>query len=168
MRIPIAWFDPLIIKIIGKIPASWHRGFHLLGYATMPAAWAVLLSLVTLGAVLGGGFEAKYLVVIACIPLASTLKLFIRRQRPPTIYAENMRVKSYSFPSSHAYSGALGGGFLALLALDADLFIVGIFMLTLVIFIGISRIHLGAHYPSDVLAGWTLAVTVLVIIESIL
>jgi undecaprenyl-diphosphatase len=96
------------------------------------------------------------------------MKLIVRRSRPKTIYAENMKIKSYSFPSSHTYAATLAGGYLALLcftifAVPINLLFGGMIVI-LVVAIGLSRVHVGAHYPTDVTAGWLLGVIILAII----
>jgi undecaprenyl-diphosphatase len=66
-----------------------------------------------------------------------------------------------SFPSGHALSAVLCYGFLAYLFLPKmpSLFwksIVGIAALLTMAFIGFSRVYLGGHYLTDVIAGYTL------------
>lgn len=72
----------------------------------------------------------------------------------------------YSFPSGHA-TGALliFGSFLIVMNQRLDKgwkkTVVQVSLVALIILIGLSRIYLGVHYPSDVLAGFALAYGVL-------
>jgi len=103
---------------------------------------------------------------IAAIALAGsqllvvTIKLLVARPRPETIFAV-LTAGGYSFPSGHATSSLAAFGILAWLTTTltghrptqviawtaAGLLAAGI---------GLSRIYLGVHYLSDVLAAWTL------------
>jgi len=90
----------------------------------------------------------------------SMLKSFFARPRPDVV-PHFIEVHSLSFPSSHALNSAIV--YLTLAALLARefpqrrlrVFIVGAAGM-LVLLIGFSRIYLGVHFPSDVLAGWSL------------
>lgn len=85
------------------------------------------------------------------------LKLFFHRARP-TLLPHMVTEHSFSFPSGHATASTLLYGTLIFVMalffkekksrLIAQI-IVGILILSIVI----SRIYLGVHYPSDVLAG---------------
>lgn len=60
-------------------------------------------------------------------------------------------VHSYSFPSGHSAGNMMLFGALALLADRAAAYVAAGIAIAL---IGVSRVWLGVHWPSDVLAGW--------------
>ena len=91
--------------------------------------------------------------------LNNALKGLFGRPRPDSAL-HLTDVQSMSFPSGHAMESAII--YLTLAALLARLvqtrtlrlyFLAVAALLTL--FVGLSRVYLGVHYPSDVLAGWT-------------
>jgi undecaprenyl-diphosphatase len=96
----------------------------------------------------------------------SLLKILFRRLRPATDYAATL--KGFSFPSGHA-SHALA--IYGLLAYAAWVFlpqpwgkIVSGLLALLVLLIGVSRVYLGAHFPTDVLGAWIISGIVLLAI----
>ena len=164
MKLPFfRGFDSAAAKQIAKLPAGCQKPFHILGLMFIPSVWALALFgqlVITRNLTL----LAAGALTLVCIPLATLSKFLFRRQRPPTIYAGGMRIKSYSFPSSHAYAAALGGGFFASLAFGSGMWPLGIGLVTLIGVIGVSRVYLGAHYPTDVVGGWLIGGAVLWII----
>ena len=96
-------------------------------------------------------------VVVGAL-LADRLKLLFVRARP-TIVPHLVDVTNASFPSGHAMNSAIV--YLTLAALVARtqpkravrIYVqAAAVMLTLIV--GCSRLYLGVHWPSDVLAGW--------------
>lgn len=112
------------------------------------------------------------LTVWFTLGLGAILKLAIGRIRPDTDYANNLQIVTYSFPSGHAAGSMVAYGLLAYLAWHLlphpwSYIIVGALGI-LILLIGISRIYLGAHFPSDVIAGWLLGGAALLVILFVL
>lgn len=126
-----------------------------------------LLTLFTL-AVLGFLLLRRYFgsavlltaAVVGGAILSQGFKLLFDRPRP-TLVPHLTEVVSPSFPSGHATLSAVV--YLTLGALLAELFVqhrMKLYCLTLAIIItalvGVTRVYLGVHWPSDVLAGWAI------------
>lgn len=99
-----------------------------------------------------------------------TIKQIIRRPRPISINL--IKEGGYSFPSGHSTTSMAFYGFLIYLVYkyidNKTLRITLITILTLIILIiGTSRIYLGVHYASDVLAGFILGIVYLIIFINI-
>ncbi|MDB5186889.1 MAG: Phosphoesterase PA-phosphatase related protein [Candidatus Saccharibacteria bacterium] len=166
-------YDKYFADVVALIPASLHRYSSRLGRMTLPSIWAIALCVVNVIILVGGYQNLAILgfIVVACIPIATVMKLLFRRSRPKTIYAQNMKIKSYSFPSSHAYSATIAGGYLSLVCLALLPHPLGIIVSALlalfIVTIGLSRVHVGAHYPTDVTGAWIFGATVLYFVTQI-
>jgi undecaprenyl-diphosphatase len=126
---------------------------------------SMVLALVTAAVVgfllLQRKYGAMWFVVITTTSgglLSHILKELFARERPPPV--PFVWVSSPSFPSGHAMLSAVV--YLALGILLARIeprpllkayFLGG--MMALTFLVGLSRVYLGVHYPTDVLAGWT-------------
>ena len=110
---------------------------------------------------LSRSFHAMWLVLAAAVggqTLTALLKLAFARPRP-SIVPHLTSVDSSSFPSGHSMSAAVVyltlGLLLARLTDRRRLRVFYLMIASIVTFlVGLSRIYLGVHYPTDVLAGW--------------
>lgn len=99
-----------------------------------------------------------------------TLKLLSGRARPEPFFGTPLP-ESYSFPSGHALLSFCFYGMIAAVitarvegaARRASVWAVAVLLVAL---IGLSRIYLGVHYPSDVAAGYAAAFVWMVIVAS--
>ncbi len=153
-------FDATVTYTLGTFIINQKTAL-LIGRLTSPAFWGSYLLLAHVFWLSPGELRGDILLIIAFLPLASVLKLFFRRKRPATLYVNNMKIKSYSFPSSHAYSSALACGYFAVLLIENGAVVFAPFVLAVAVVVGFSRVVVGAHYPSDVLAGWFLGIFIL-------
>ncbi len=137
------------------------------GARDIPALGGVaVLTLLTLGASLFLALDGKkHMALFVCGSIVSgllasaVLKRYFDRPRPD-IVPHAVYVSSSSFPSGHSMMSAVTYLVLgALLARSQErkfvkaYFLLGAVFLT--ILIGVSRVYLGVHWPTDVLAGWT-------------
>jgi membrane-associated phospholipid phosphatase len=100
-----------------------------------------------------------YIFIMACLGaliLNTGLKLFFVRPRPE-LWNRLIKETSFSFPSGHALGSMVLYGFIAyLLAIHYPQFskIIYSFSVILIGAIGISRLYLGVHWPTDIIAGY--------------
>lgn len=145
------------------------QDFSFLGSVT----WVLIFCLLVVGAC----FYFKRPRIAAFLAITMTgvsaldyvLKLSFHRPRPVAFFG--VAPSSYSFPSGHALGSLCLYGILASVLSDRmrsrkQKLFVWLAAAFLVAMIGLSRIYLGVHYPSDVIAGylagavWVTAVTV--------
>jgi undecaprenyl-diphosphatase len=131
---------------------------------------APVLTLITLGVVgylmLQKSYRSLWLVIIATISgflISLMLKFYFIRPRPE-IVPHLMTEITPSFPSGHSMMSAVI--YLTLAALLTRLEKsnrVRIYTISIAFFVvflvGISRVFLGVHYPTDILGGWTFGLT---------
>lgn len=98
--------------------------------------------------------------LVGAAAISTLFKNLFARPRPEILTPELLPA-SFSFPSGHAFLSAavyltLGALLTWIIPRRRTRAFVLATALLLTVVIGISRVYLGVHYPSDVLGGWTL------------
>ncbi|WP_231686805.1 phosphatase PAP2 family protein [Bacillus sp. JCM 19034] len=134
--------------------ASIMKYFTHFGGATFTIVFTLSLSIFASGSLQRAGWIALFSLTISHL-IVTVIKKIIPRNRPYLVL-QNVTVvdnpfKDHSFPSGHTT---------AIFSILVPLMITYPFLilplLIVAVIVGLSRIVLGLHYPSDVLAGATL------------
>lgn len=155
-------FDRQAASLVRKLPrniAPLMDGLSFVGepLVVLAAGLAGFIS-----AVAGNEINQQTAFILAGIAFSvgTLLKLTLKRRRPHGLIIRDFGVISYSFPSGHAFGSMIFYGLLSII----DYKYVGppwntaltAFIIILIFSIGVARVYKGAHFPSDVLAGWVL------------
>ena len=168
-------FDLPIYQFIISIFGLTSTMMQLMKFITTLGSTLVIVTSILCIAILVK--NKKYFVFFALanligVILNNLLKIIIRRPRPTetlVLTAES----SYSFPSGHAMMSMI---FYGLLIYYVTKFVkkkwlknLLVCMLSaIILFVGISRIYLGVHYATDVLAGYVIGIVYLVLFIKLL
>ena len=143
-----AWFDLAMSDITSL------GGFVVLTLLVLSVVIYLLIQGKWRNAVVVGGASASGVI------LSETLKVGFGRPRPELV-PQLAEVHSLSFPSGHAMLSAVI--FLTLGALLArfhkrkrERALIMLYAVLVTMLVGASRVYLGVHWPTDVLAGWAL------------
>ena len=132
--------------------------------------WVTVIAVVLLAALRHWrGAAALAIVVPATQGVVDLLKAAIERPRPDHALVE---AAGSSFPSAHSATAVALYATLGLIAargLHGPIRVAAVSLAALLVLaVGMSRIYLGAHYPTDVLAGWLTGATLVVVCWSLL
>ena len=133
--------------------ALTHFGYQ---WGVLPVDVVLILALALTRRMREGLFAGVSLIGSALLNLGAK-QLFARSR--PALWESIAPEATYSFPSGHAMGSMTLAMVLVLLAWHTRWrWWVAIPMALFVLLVGLSRIYLGVHYPSDILAGWVAAI----------
>ena len=141
-------------------PSAFFKGYTGLGRWFVLAA-AALAAIAALTAT-ARRREAVFLfaAMTAALLLDIALKLAFARSRPPLDQAL-VQAGGYSMPSGHSMSSATFALALIVIAWPTRWRVPAtVLAATFALLMGVSRIYLGVHWLTDVLAGWAMAAAV--------
>lgn len=153
----LAFDEPFATALQGLLVPVWFWG------ACTFLGGAVLIP-IGVGFVLATAFSRRLrlALIIAIVLIAATLctdlvKEYVARPRPPG--EPLVPASGYSFPSGHTLNSTVTYGLLALVVWRSRLWLAArraavVAGVALPALVGLSRIALGVHHPTDVLAGW--------------
>ena len=110
-----------------------------------------------------------FTILVGAGPIVALIKNIIQRARPSYV-PHLVDQGGYSFPSGHATGAVLAWGTLAFLTWyyfkdkypKMMPYLIG-FTIFMVVAISASRVYLGVHYLSDIIAGWSIGATWLIL-----
>lgn len=160
-------FDiPLLQAVHAMANAGLDRAFVLItrlgsAWGVVPFDFVLVLALILRRRKREGVFATVAIVGSLLLNLAA--KHSFARLRPD-LWKSILPETTYSFPSGHAMNSMTLAMVLVLLCWSVRTpwgwgwrWPVTIFAMGFVLLVGLSRIYLGVHYPSDILAGWAAA-----------
>lgn len=168
MRNKFERFDEIFIDLINKRMRSKYFDYIMLKITNLGGA--LFSSLILFMFLLFGnrryrliGFEMFCVLTVTQI-IVHSLKKILSRERPYKILEQlntfGIKLKDYSFPSGHT---AASFSIATTLALNVPRLSIIVFFVAMAI--GISRIYLGVHYPTDVAAGIVIGLSVAIILH---
>ena len=132
--------------------------FSAIGYAygVIPTAVALIGGLLVVRRFRSAVFAIFAICGSALLNVVA--KNLFSRDRP-SLWDSIAPEATYSFPSAHAMGSMTLAAVVILLAWNSRWRLVVLAIMAVVVaMVGLSRVYLGVHYPSDILAGWTAAV----------
>ncbi len=161
MKKGLKWFDAKLIKLINANIKSDFLDRFMLRFTNLGGVLSTTVFVLIL--LFFGNREGKIIGIQGTITLAISqtitygLKSLLSRERPYNILKGlntfDIILKDYSFPSGHTSASF---AIATTVALNIPKLSIVVFIIALII--GVSRIYLGVHYPTDVVAGMILGI----------
>jgi undecaprenyl-diphosphatase len=147
------YFDESVRMMVHSAASAWMTEFFQA--ETWLGASLVLLGVCVLAALFLKGAHTRILCLASfggAWALTEIAKAVVRRPRPVAFVGHSP--DSGSFPSGHALESAAVYWTIAAIAAERRHRVAGLLIGTLPLITGLSRVYLGVHYPTDVIAGW--------------
>lgn len=161
-------FDDFFMELINR--RMRNRYFDYLMYRLTNLGGALFSSLVIFGMIVFGDNKLQkigveiFVVLFFSQLIVHSLKRLLSRERPYKILEHlntfGIQLKDYSFPSGHT---AASFSIATTIALNIPRLSILVFLIAIIV--GLSRVYLGVHYPTDVAAGFFIGFLTSIIIH---
>ena len=166
------WFDNLVYDFLISLKSTYLTSIMRVITALSNVQIMIGLAIILLLCLIWKRKESIYIIVtLGCSTIINLIfKNIIARERPD--HLRLIEETGYSFPSGHAMGSMAFYGSLIVIIKNSKLakkykYIINILLGLLIFLIGISRIYLGVHYPSDIIGGWFIGFILLNILDYI-
>ncbi|HEY0908130.1 MAG TPA: phosphatase PAP2 family protein [Candidatus Paceibacterota bacterium] len=162
-------FDYPIMHAVQSIGPSWEPVARFLSYGV--GSYAVMAVVFFIALICIDKWRVAielFVVTLVSFIVLSALKHFFAIERPFVIDPSLLSYDSpdsFAFPSGHALMSVVILGWIALRHPKSHVIAWG--AASIIVLVGLSRIYLGVHYPSQVLAGWLFGILLLLIFRAI-
>lgn len=169
----IEWFDSTVYETITLIKSDGMTNVMKIFTSFCDVKIMVILSLISLLGLICKRKEPIYLV--GTLGLATILNLGLKniftRERPTILRL--IEETGFSYPSGHAMGSMAFYGSIIVIVKNLKIdkkykYIINSILGFIILMVGISRIYLGVHYPSDILGGWLISFILLNILDYII
>lgn len=154
-------FDDTILLFINGYSSSFGDSFYIWITNLGGVLFAPALSVALCAVLWRKGYKAKATVLGLSVVGASLLNLLVKQlfeRARPDLWTTLVTESSFSFPSGHAMATSALALALLLICWDTRFRRHAIVLGALyTCVIGLSRLYLGVHYPTDVIGGWLLS-----------
>ena len=169
----IDWFDSLVYDLVSSFRSDGMTSVMKIFTSFCDVKIIVFLSIISLLSLIWKRKESLY--IVGTLGVAVTINLIFKniflRERPLNLRL--IEETGFSYPSGHAMASmAFYGAILIIvnnLMIDKKYkYIISSILITIIFLVGISRVYLGVHYPSDIVGGWLISFVLLNILDYII
>jgi undecaprenyl-diphosphatase len=169
----LKFIDDAILKPVNATPDEWLGAMQLIAMIGDPLPLVIVAVLVAAWQ-LYHRQHIRALVMTAsltALPAFYAVKQVVQRARPVTDYITEHGIHGYSFPSGHATGTFAVYGMIAYLIYShtkGRLRMAGVGLcVAVILLVSFTRVYLGVHFPTDVFAGWLLALVIITLLRSL-
>jgi undecaprenyl-diphosphatase len=169
----LADFDKAVIRLIGALPSDVQPFMERISILGNFYEDIVIIVLIAAYELIRRHYNRALvsILTLTAFPLFFLVKETVTRARPSGEFIIAQGLPGFSFPSGHAVTSAAAFGLLAVMMFSHLKWpwrnLAFALCIAIIVIIGISRVYLGAHYPTDVIAGWILALLVLSLLRAL-
>lgn len=151
-------FDEAVLRAVNSVSSPFLDGFSV-GLTQLGGVLGVFVLTIGIVLLLWNRSKQRSAAIVA-VGVAGAglinvlLKTVFQRDRPE-LWERIVTENSYSFPSGHAMaSSALALSLIVVFWPTRWRWLVVIASISYMVSIGLTRLYLGVHYPTDIIAGW--------------